>query len=172
MSLKVVQLSLLGFHLMPIYVCCLLTDFHEFGCCFFVVLLILGIHFLQLLVTSHYVFHCDSLPLGRYVGFPLLTQSCVEFSLTAEVLVLFSKPILLVIEILLFSGGHLISHPVGMHRPCEVLLCLVLFSLKLFHSIFHHHPFHLLFFLNQFGLELLGRVLDLNLLNGFHSHLR
>ena len=122
------------------------TALTQFGCCLFVVLLILGIHFLQLLVTSHYVFHCDSLPLGRYVGFPLLTQSCVEFSLTAEVFILFSKPILLVIEILLFSGGHLISYPVGMHRPCEVLLCLVLFSLKLFHSIFHHHPFHLLFF--------------------------
>ena len=115
MTLKVVQLSLFGLHLMSIYVCSLLTHFHELGCCLTVVLLILGIHFLKLLVTGHYILHRDPLPLGSDVGLPFFSESIVEFSLSAKVIVLFRQPSLLFIEIVLPSRCYLVANPMGMH---------------------------------------------------------
>ena len=172
MALKVVQLSLLGLHLVSIYVSSLLAHFHELGRRLPVVFLILSIHFLKLLITGHYVLHSDSLPLSGDVLLSFLSESCIEFSLSAEIFILFSEPPLLFIEILLPSRCHLVANPMGVHCFCQVLLGFPLFSLQLFDSVFDHHPLHLFFLLDQFGLELLGWVLDLDLLNCLYSHLR
>lgn len=171
MALKVVQLSLFRLHLLPIYVSSLLAHFHELGRRLSVVFLILGIHFLKLLITGHYVFHGNPLSLSRDVCLSFLSESCVEFSLSAEIVILFSEPPLLFIKILLPSRCYLITNPMSMHCFSEVFLGFPLFSLQLFDSIFDHHPLHLFFLLDQFGLELLGWVLDLDLLDCLHSHL-
>lgn len=172
MALKVVQLPLLGLHLLPVYIGCLLAHFHELGRRLSIVFLILGIHFLELLITSHYVLHGHPLPLVSNVFLPFLSQSSVEFPLSAEVVVLFHQPPLLLVEISLPSRCDLVTNPMSMHGFSEVLLGLPLFALELFDSVFDHHPFHLFFFLDQLGLELLGWILDLDLLDGFHGHLR
>ena len=171
MSLKVVQLSLFCLHLLSIYVGSLLADFHELCSGLSVVFLVLSIHFLKLLIASHYIFHRNSLSLSGYIGFSFLSQSGVELSLPSEILILFSQPPLLFIKILLPSRSDLITDPVCMHGLGEGCLGFSLLSLQLFYSILDHQPFHLLFLLYQFGLELLGRVLDLNLLDCFYSHL-
>ena len=115
MALKVVQLSLFGLHLLSIYVSSLLAHFHELGCRLPVVLLILGVHVLKLLITGHYVVHGNSLPLGGNVCLPFLSEPGVEFSLSAEIFILFSEPPLLFIEILLPSRCHLVANPMRVH---------------------------------------------------------
>lgn len=171
MTLKVVQLSLFGLHLLSIYVGGLLAHLHELSRGLTVVFLILGVHLLKLLITRHYVFHCDSLPLSGDIGLPFLSQSGVELPLPAEILILFSQPPLLLVEICLPSRCHLVANPMSVHGLSEVFLGFLLFALQLFDSIFDHIPLHLFFLLDQFCLELLGWVLDLNLLDCFYSHL-